>query len=115
MQYCRRCNGLMVYAGTIWDAAIHAPDDNLPALWEAGDRQVSRCVNCGYVTDPVIEHNRRTPAVLYTPGASTATRCVPSRRTREVEGVAVPEARCMPGTLATVVAAELSVTWQGGE
>ena len=116
MQHCTRCHGLMVYAGTVWDAAIHTPDDNLPALWEAGDRQVSRCVNCGYVSDPVIEHNRRTPALVYTTESRNATGRYPSKHARVIEpGAELQEARCVPGPLAGIVATELSLIWQGGD
>lgn len=110
--HCHRCDGLMVSAGTIWDAAVHAPDDDLPALWETGDRQVSRCVNCGYVSDPIIEHNRRTPMVLYGTPPTASTRQVPRQMTRVEPGV--PEARCA-GALALVTAQELGVIWQGGD
>jgi hypothetical protein len=113
---CIRCNGLMVDAGVIWDAAIHAPDEALPALWEAGDRQLSRCVNCGHVTDPVMEANRRalTPHTVWQQWTGVPTRCTPGRRTRvaDGEGSEIPTVRCQREALSTVLATELPVIWE---
>jgi hypothetical protein len=44
MGYCRKCKGLMV-AEWLCDALE--------------DAYVSKCLNCGAVTDPLIEANRR--------------------------------------------------------
>jgi uncharacterized Zn finger protein len=46
---CSRCSGLMVR-----DHFLDF-DGTIGHMWAAGHR----CMNCGHVHDPVIEHNRR--------------------------------------------------------
>ncbi len=48
---CRRCGGFAVVE-TLWDGAAGAGHLQVPQ---------TRCVNCGWIEDPVIRANRRSP------------------------------------------------------